>query len=130
MTSADADRPLILAADDDGDILALVSFRLGRAGYSVITAEDGLEALALARERKPDLLILDVRMPKMTGLEVVSSLREEEGLNGVPVLLLTASVQDESVKRGFDAGANDYIKKPFSPEELASRVQAILAGRS
>jgi DNA-binding response OmpR family regulator len=130
VTSADADRPLILAADDDGDILALVSFRLGRAGYSVITAEDGLEALALARERKPDLLILDVRMPKMTGLEVVSSLREEEGLNGVPVLLLTASVQDESVKRGFDAGADDYIKKPFSPEELASRVQAILAGRS
>jgi DNA-binding response OmpR family regulator len=120
-------RPLVLAADDDHDILALVAFRLGRAGYSVITAEDGEQALELARDREPDLIILDVRMPKLTGLDVVRLLRAREETSTVPVILLTASVQDESVERGFEAGADDYIKKPFSPEQLVSRVGAILA---
>jgi DNA-binding response OmpR family regulator len=126
MAASENGRYLILVADDDEDILALVAFRLGRAGHEVITAHDGEQALELAQSRSPDLVILDVRMPKMTGIDVVRALREHEATKSVPVILLTASVQDESVKSGFDAGADDYIKKPFSPHELVDRVEAIL----
>ena len=126
MASSEGDGPLILVADDDEDILALVAFRLSRDGYRVLKARDGEEALCLARERSPELLILDVRMPKMTGLDVVRELRASEGRTRVPVILLTASVQDDSVQRGFDAGADEYIKKPFSPQELAARVHAVV----
>jgi DNA-binding response OmpR family regulator len=121
-------RYVIVAADDDEDILALVAFRLGRAGHEVVTARDGEEALDLVLSRFPDLVILDVRMPKMTGIDVVRALRQVEATKAVPVILLTASVQEESVQSGFDAGANDYIKKPFSPHELVARVDAILHG--
>jgi DNA-binding response OmpR family regulator len=120
---------LILAADDDEDIRELVRFRLERAGYEVISAADGEEALRLARERNPDLLVLDHRMPKMTGIEVIRALRAEEETARIPAILLTASVQEQSVADGFEAGADDYIKKPFSPQELTARVQAILGRR-
>jgi len=123
-------RYVIVAADDDEDILALVAFRLGRAGHEVVTARDGEEALDLVLSRFPDLVILDVRMPKMTGIDVVRALRQVEATKAVPVILLTASVQEESVQSGFDAGANDYIKKPFSPHELVARVDAILTGET
>jgi DNA-binding response OmpR family regulator len=121
--------PLVLVADDDADILALVKFRLERAGYAVLAASDGEEALRLATEQSPDLAVLDVMMPKLDGYEVTSRLRQREETRDVPVILLTARVQEADVARGFEAGADDYVKKPFSPQELGARVQAILGRR-
>jgi DNA-binding response OmpR family regulator len=128
--SAPGDRqPVILAADDDEDILQLVSFRLGRSGYRVLQAHDGEEAVALALEHEPDLAVLDVGMPKLDGFEVVRRLRAHEATKGMPIIMLTARAQDTDVEEGFDAGANDYLRKPFSPQELKARVQAMLARR-
>ena len=121
--------PLVLVADDDPDILTLVGFRLERAGYDVLPARDGEEALALALERQPDLAVLDVMMPKLDGYEVTQRLRDNAATSGMPVILLTARVQEADITRGFEAGADDYIKKPFSPQELRARVQAILGRR-
>ena len=120
----------VLVADDDEDILQLVSFRLERAGYTVVTAADGQQALAAAREHRPDLAVLDVMMPGLNGYEVTRQLRADEATAQIPVILLTARVQEADVSRGFEAGADDYLRKPFSPAELRSRVQAILARRS
>ncbi|HLB19298.1 MAG TPA: response regulator [Gaiellaceae bacterium] len=129
MTVSSRERPLILIADDDPDILELVGFRLERAGYEIMRATDGEEALQLISERVPDLAVLDVMMPKVTGYEVTRRLRDNEATNGVPVILLTARVQEADVERGFEVGADDYLKKPFSPQELRARVQAILGRR-
>jgi DNA-binding response OmpR family regulator len=120
---------LVLVADDDPDILSLVGFRLERAGYDVLPARDGEEALALALERHPDLAVLDVMMPKLDGYEVTRRLRDNAATSRMPVILLTARVQESDITRGFEAGADDYIKKPFSPQELRARVQAILGRR-
>ena len=120
----------VLVADDDEDILQLVSFRLERAGYKVVTAADGQQALAAAREHQPDLAVLDVMMPGLNGYEVTRRLRADPATAAIPVILLTARVQEADVSRGFEAGADDYLRKPFSPQELRSRVQAILARRS
>jgi DNA-binding response OmpR family regulator len=126
---ASAPKPVILIADDDEDILQLIAFRLERSGYAVVRAKDGEEALAAAREHTPDLAILDVRMPKLDGYEVTRALRADEATTRMPIILLTAKVQDGDVQRGFDAGADDYVRKPFSPQELRSRVHAILGRR-
>jgi DNA-binding response OmpR family regulator len=123
------ERPLVLAADDDEDILGLVSFRLERSGYAVINAHDGEEALAMALKELPDLAVLDVMMPKLDGFEVTRRLRAEDATRRMPIILLTARAQDADVQRGFEAGADDYIRKPFSPDELRARVQAILGRR-
>ena len=123
------DQPVILAADDDEDILQLVAFRLGRSGYRVLEAHDGEEAVALALEHKPVLAVLDVGMPKMDGFEVVRRLRADESTRGMAIIMLTARAQDTDVEEGFDAGADDYLRKPFSPQELKARVQAMLARR-
>jgi DNA-binding response OmpR family regulator len=129
-TAADTNpRPLILVADDDEDIRALVAFRLERAGFDVVTAGDGEHALRLTLERSPALAVLDVMMPKLTGIEVTRQLRAQDSTCTLPVILLTARVQDADIARGFEAGADDYIRKPFSPQELQSRVKAILAQR-
>ena len=117
---------LVLIADDDVDILSLVRVRLERAGYKVISARNGVEALDLVRERHPDLAILDVAMPEMTGLEVTRRMREEN--LDVPVILLTARARDVDVAAGAEAGADVYVTKPFSPQELESRVRAISHG--
>jgi DNA-binding response OmpR family regulator len=85
--------------------------------------------LQLATERVPDLAVLDVMMPKLTGYEVTARIREHEATNRIPVILLTARVQEADVERGFEAGADDYLRKPFSPQELRARVQAILGRR-
>jgi len=122
-------RPVVLVADDDHDILALVTFRLERAGYDVVAAQDGEEALRLATARAPDLAVLDVMMPKLDGYEVTTRLRQNEATRQMPVILLTARVQEADIARGFEAGADDYVKKPFSPQELGARVQAILGRR-
>ena len=121
--------PLVLVADDEEDIRALVAFRLQRAGYDVITAGDGAEALTLATSRLPDLIVLDMMMPKATGLEVTRSLREQDSTKDIPVILLTARAQEADVASGFAAGADDYVKKPFSPMDLQRRVQALLERR-
>ncbi len=127
--TADESVPLVLIADDDEDILALVAFRLGKAGYRIITAPDGERALEAALEQSPDLAVLDVMMPKLTGLEVTERIRAVENGRRMPIVLLTARVQEADIARGFEAGADDYIKKPFSPQELRARVQAILGRR-
>jgi DNA-binding response OmpR family regulator len=121
--------PLVLVADDDEDIRSLVSFRLQRSGYRVLVASDGEEALALALEHTPDLAVLDVMMPKLDGYEVVRRLRGEDATRAMPVILLTARAQEADVARGFESGADDYLRKPFSPQELRARVQAILGRR-
>jgi DNA-binding response OmpR family regulator len=119
-------QPLILIADDDPDILALVSFRLERAGYEVVQARNGEEAIQVALARRPDLAVIDVMMPRIDGYEATRQLRQQEETSRMPIILLTARVQEEDIARGFDAGADDYVRKPFSPQELGSRVQAAL----
>ena len=119
----------MLAADDDEDILELVAFRLERSGYTVLKAHDGEEALQVAREALPDLAVLDVMMPKLDGFEVTRAIRADGTTKAMPIILLTARAQDADVQAGFDAGADDYLRKPFSPQELRARVQAILGRR-
>lgn len=125
----DEPRPLVLVADDEEDIRALVAYRMEKAGYEVVQAADGEEAIRLALERTPALAIVDVMMPKADGFEVTRRLREEEATKRMPIILLTARAQEADVQRGFDAGADDYMRKPFSPQELRMRVQAILGRR-
>lgn len=122
-------QPVVLVADDEDDILELIVFRLENSGYTVIGAHDGAEAFELARSSRPDLAILDVMMPKMDGYELTQRLRADDATSKMPIILLTARTQEADVQRGFDAGADDYMRKPFSPEELRSRVQAILGRR-
>jgi DNA-binding response OmpR family regulator len=129
VSSTEGDRPVVLVADDDDDIRDLVAFRLDRAGYEVLRAGDGQQALDLAKEHVPDLAVLDVMMPKLTGYDVTRELRANAATSRIPVILLTARVQEADVARGFEAGADDYVKKPFSPQELKARVQAVLGRR-
>lgn len=121
--------PLVLVADDDPDILDILVYRLERSGYRVITAADGREALDMARRHGPDLAIVDVMMPHLDGYELTRTLKADPATAHVPVIILTASAQEEDVTRGFEVGAADYIRKPFSPHELRARVQAVLARR-
>jgi DNA-binding response OmpR family regulator len=118
--------PLILVADDDDDILLLVTTRLRRDGFTVMSASRGDQALDLAREHKPTLAVLDIGMPGLDGLEVLEQIRADDELRGMLVLLLTAKAQESDVRRGYDSGADGYIKKPFSPAELSTRVRALL----
>jgi DNA-binding response OmpR family regulator len=128
MTTADA-APLVLVADDDPDILDLVRYRLERSGYAVATADDGAEAVRLAGELAPALAVVDVMMPGLTGFDVTRRLRENPETAGIPVILLTARAQEADLQEGFAAGADDYLRKPFSPRELSARVQAVLGRR-
>ena len=121
------DTPLVLCADDDEDILSLVSLRLQRAGFQVATAADGEEAMQVARDRRPALAVLDVMMPKRTGYEVLAELRCDEALRGMKVILLSARVQEGDVARGMDAGADAYLVKPFKAQDLVSKVEELLA---
>jgi DNA-binding response OmpR family regulator len=116
----------ILVADDDADILELVCFRLEQAGHETVRANDGAQALDLARTKGPSLCVLDVLMPRLSGFEVLREMREDDQLRSVPVIMLTASVQDRDVARGFEVGADDYVRKPFNPRELLARVDALL----
>jgi two-component system alkaline phosphatase synthesis response regulator PhoP len=122
-------RPVVLVAEDDEDILEMVVFDLEDEGYEVLTARDGDAAIALALERRPDLVLLDVAMPGLDGYEVTRRLLAEKSTSGTPVVLLTARAQVRDVILGFEAGANDYVTKPFRPEELRTRLQAALGRR-
>ena len=126
MNASSAASQLIVVADDDEDVRELIEFRLTRAGYEVISGKNGEEALGLIRSRHPALAVLDIMMPKLDGYEVTRQLRSDPGLDRIPVILLTASVQEAAVTKGFEAGADDYMKKPFSPQELLARVRSIL----
>ena len=117
----------VLLAEDDADIRFLVIFKLTQAGYQVRVFGDGLSAVADAREHPPDLAILDVMMPGMSGLEVCQELRKDPATANIPVIILTAMAQETDIAAGFAAGADDYIVKPFSPREFVVRVNAALA---
>jgi CheY-like chemotaxis protein len=119
--ASEAEQPLILVADDDADVRELVVFRLEHAGYEVITAANGEEAVALALERRPDLCVIDVMMPKLDGLEVTERVRAAPELAETKVLLLTASAHDSAVERGLAVGADDYIAKPFASAHFLDR---------
>ena len=121
--------PLVLVADDDPDIQDLVAFKLTQAGFDVTCVGDGLEAWDVFVDSPPDLMVLDVMMPSLDGLEATRRLRDDPATADIPVILLTAKAQDADVQEGFLAGADDYIRKPFSPRELSARVQAVLGRR-
>jgi DNA-binding response OmpR family regulator len=127
---AETSKSTILIADDDGDILELLQTVLQRAGYGPIPAADGQEALRLARERLPRACILDVVMPGLSGLDVLRALRGEAATAQIPVLILSASVQNPDVEAALKAGANDYLTKPFSYTELLDRLSRVLDGHS
>lgn len=115
--------PLILAVDDEAGILRLIKLALSEQGFRVISTSQGEEAVRLAEEQRPDLVLLDVLMPEMTGLEVMRKLREQRP---IPVILVTAKDNNTDKVTGLELGADDYIVKPFSPEELAARIRAVL----
>ena len=119
--------PLVLVADDDEDILTLVALRFRRSGLEVILARDGEEALELIQTRAPDAAVLDIAMPKLTGLEVVRRVRDSEATKSLPIVLLTARAAEKDVELGLDAGADEYITKPFSPQDLYACVQSVLS---
>lgn len=126
---ADNGRPVVLVADDEADIVDLVAFDLEAEGYEVICAHDGEEAMRLARERRPDLALIDVVMPKLNGYEVTRRIRREPDTGRVRIVLLTARAEVADILLGFEAGADDYITKPFSSEELRTRLEALLGRR-
>lgn len=117
----------VLVADDDGDIRELIAFKLEQSGFAVVAAEDGPSALAAAVAHLPDIAVLDVMMPGLSGTDVCRAMRNDQATVDIPVILLTAKAQEGDVQAGFAAGADDYVVKPFSPRELLSRVQAVLA---
>jgi DNA-binding response OmpR family regulator len=122
-------RPLVLVADNEADILMLVRYRLERDGYGVVTAGDGEEALQVAREARPDLALLDVKMPRLDGYGVVQALRGDSVLADMPVIMLSASVKSTDVSRSYEAGADDHLGKPFSPDALVRCVERHLRRR-
>jgi len=116
----------ILLVDDEKDILELISFNLEKEGYEVFTAKNGREAVESAKQNSPDLILMDVMMPEMDGMEACRLIREDASLRNVLIAFLTARNEDYSQIAGFDAGADDYIAKPIKPRVLVSRVKALL----
>ena len=113
----------VLVVDDDAKTVELVKLYLNRDGYKVLTAYNGVEALRLARESHPDLIVLDLMLPGIDGFEVCRTLRDE---SDVPIIMLTARTTDQDKLTGLGLGADDYVTKPFSPKELAARIRAVL----
>lgn len=117
---------IILLVDDEPDILEIIGYNLTEEGYQVVTAANGLEAIEVAKNKKPQLIILDVMMPEMDGIEACEKLRELPELKNTVITFLTARGEDYSQVAGFDAGADDYITKPIRPKVLVSKVGALL----
>jgi len=113
----------VLVVDDDPNVVELTRLYLERDGYRVVSASDGARGLMLAREEQPSLVVLDVMLPRVNGLDICRTLRQE---SGVPIIMLTALVEEDDRLAGLDLGADDYVTKPFSPRELAARVRAVL----
>jgi two-component system phosphate regulon response regulator PhoB len=116
----------VLVVDDEKDIVELIRYNLAQAGYRVVTAGDGQQALDLARRDRPDLVVLDLMLPVMSGVEVARILRQDEKTRAIPIVMLTARGSETDRIVGFEIGADDYVVKPFSPRELVLRVHAIL----
>lgn len=119
----------ILIAEDERDIRDLITFTLRFAGYEVISTSNGEEAYqaAVSMEGKPDLILMDVRMPRMTGYEACQQLKANDSTREIPVVFLSAKGQESEVKTGYEAGADEYILKPFSPDQLVERIREILS---
>ena len=116
----------ILVADDERDIRELIGFTLRFAGFDVVLTADGIEAIEKASLEQPDLILLDVRMPKITGYEVCRQLKENPATSGIPVVFLSAKGQEGEIELGLASGAVEYIVKPFAPDELTNQVSDIL----
>ncbi len=117
----------ILIAEDERDIRDLIEFTLRYAGHEVVKASNGAEAVELAPQVRPDLIIMDVRMPRMTGYEACQALKKLDDVKDIPVVFLSAKGQQSEMDAGLEAGAYDYILKPFAPDQLIERVKEILA---
>jgi DNA-binding response OmpR family regulator len=117
----------ILIAEDERDIRDLVAFTLRFAGYEVVTAANGEEAVTLAPKENPDLILMDVRMPRMTGYDACRILKANPDMKDVPVVFLSAKGQESEIQTGLEVGAEEYLLKPFAPDQLTERVRAILA---
>jgi DNA-binding response OmpR family regulator len=117
----------ILIAEDEPDIRELVAFTLRFAGHEVIATSNGEEALHQATQIVPDIIIMDVRMPKMTGYDACRAMKADVKIKDIPVVFLSAKGQDSEIQTGLDVGAEDYLLKPFAPDQLAERVKTILA---
>ena len=117
----------ILIAEDERDIRDLIAFTLRFAGYEVLAASNGEEAVEVATNVNPDLILMDVRMPRMTGYEACKVMKSNPDLKDIPVVFLTARGQESEIQQGLDAGAEEYLLKPFAPDQLTSRVKAVLA---
>jgi DNA-binding response OmpR family regulator len=117
----------ILVADDEQDIRELVVYRLSRSGYSIIEARDGEEAFQLAAGEALDMAVLDVMMPRLNGFELTQRFRHTLATERLPILLMSASVQESDISRGFAAGADGYLTKPFTPDQLLTRVREVLS---
>ncbi len=116
----------ILVAEDERDIRELIAFTLTFAGHQIVQAANGEEAVELAQKEKPDLILMDVRMPRMTGYEACRAMKAIDIVKDIPVVFLSAKGQDEEVQTGIESGAVAYILKPFAPDELTQRVAEIL----
>ena len=119
-------KPKILIADDEPDVVDLVSANLRTAGFDVFKAQDGPSALASVREQLPSLLVLDLMLPGMSGLEVCRALKADSATSGIPIVMLTAKAEEVDRIVGLELGADDYVTKPFSPRELVLRVKSVL----
>jgi len=117
----------ILIAEDEPDIRELVAFTLRFGGYEVVAATNGEEAVHTASREHPDLILMDVRMPRLTGYDACRMMKASEELKDIPVVFLSAKGQDSEIQSGLEAGAEEYLLKPFSPDQLTARVRAILA---
>jgi len=116
----------ILIAEDERDIRDLIAFTLRFAGHEVFVATNGEEAVEMAPQVSPDLVIMDVRMPRMTGYEACKTMKADPDLKDIPVVFLTARGQESEIQQGLEAGAEEYLLKPFAPDQLTNRVKAIL----
>jgi len=116
----------ILVVDDEQDLLDLIEYNLMKEGYRVLKAVNGIEALEVAKEQNPDLVLLDIMMPKMDGLEVCEKMRSDSDLRHIPIIFLTARGDEKTEVEGLDLGADDYVTKPISTTKLISRIKAVL----
>lgn len=116
----------ILVVDDEPHIARLISFSLEKAGHEILSAADGLSAIAIAQEERPELILMDVMMPLMTGYEAVERLKSDPETAGIPVIMLSAKSQQYEQEKGIESGAAHYICKPFTPRELVEQVSAFL----
>ena len=120
----------VLVVDDDPVILKLLEVNFEMEGFDVLVAHDGQEGIAVARESRPDVVVSDIMMPKQSGLELVVALKGDPATRDIPIILLSAKAQNADVRTGLDAGADDYVTKPFEPMDLVDRVNRLLETRA